>query len=459
MISFTWRRYLQLLIAAFGLLSLLFLLVAAAYVHNMRFDLSPGNRFTLSDHAHKVLDAVKEPIKITAFIRTEDPRNPLIKDLLWQVAGESPYISYDVVDINRHPALANQYGVNAYGATVVESATKRADFGQPSESLLMSAILEVVQDPKKVYVLTGHGECSIKNTDRRNGCSQMRDVLSLESYDIEELSLAGGADVPQDADVVILNGPRGDLLEVEARSIERYLASGGDLLVLIDPFRAPRLVSLLGAYGIEVGANVVIDPDNRLAGGEPFSAVITDLNPRHLISSTLDSPPLFSLTAALSTRRDEESGRVVVKFLKTGPRSWASFDHSVVQGSSASFVAGRDVNGPLAVWVEVSQRVAEDVPGRKDARTRIIVYGDSDFANNRFLDYLGNRDLLVNTVNWLAREDHLLAARPQRKEGGKNQFFISQSEGESVFWTAVIVQPGFFLLIALALLLWRRLTP
>ena len=46
--------------------------------------------------------------------------------------------------------------------------------------------------------------------------------------------------------------------------------------------------------------------------------------------------------------------------------------------------------------------------------------------------------------------------RPQQKAPGKNQFFISQADAENVFRMSVLWQPGFFLLIAVAVFIRRR---
>ncbi|MFN2426395.1 MAG: GldG family protein [Candidatus Binatia bacterium] len=453
-ISRSWLRWGQLFAASVGLVWLLMAVVAASYVYNVRWDLSTGDRFTLSDHAHQVLAKITQPVKIRAFIRTEDARNPFLKDLLWQVSRENPRIEYDIVDVNRNPAMAAQYGVSSYGSAVVESNGKRADFSNPSEGLLMSALLKVMQEPKQVYVLTGHGECSTDNTDRHIGCSLLKGALSLESFRVEKLSLVGGAEIPADADVIVIPGPKSDLLEVEVATLGGWLERGGKLFVMIDPFRAPRLVALLGAHGVEVGANIVIDPENRMAGGEPWSTVLSDINRQHLVTSTLKSPPLFSLAGAVVAREDEAAGRIATTLLKSGPRSWASYDPGIIESGDAKFVAGRDVNGPIPVAAEVAE------PARKAAvegtQTRILVFGDSEFASNRFLDYLGNKDLLVNSVNWLAREEALMGSRPQQKTAGKHQFFFSQADAENVFQWAVLWQPGLFLLVGIAVLVRRR---
>ena len=450
-------RWLQVIFGAAGLFLLLAGTTASLYLYNLRVDLSPGNRFTLSDHALTVLRSLEAPVRMTAFIRTEDARNPIIKDILWQASNESPQISYTVVDVNRNPALAAQYGVDTYGATVVESGGRRSDFSLPVESQLISAILTVTRPPKKVYALTGHGQCALQDTDRHTGCSGMRDALQTELYSIDPLSLFGDREVPDDAAALLIAGPKSDPLEEELTTLGRYLDGGGKLLVMLDPYQAPKLAAFLVSYGIETSDDVVVDPENRLGGGEVYSAAVTNVNRRHLITASLDSPPLFSGARSLEAGSDEAAGRQASWLLRSGDRSWASHDPSVLEGARPTFVAGRDLNGPLTVGAEISIPVRGDGGDRTTAR--IIVYGDSDFATNRFLDYLGNRDLLVNTVNWLAREEQLIAPRSRRKQPGTNIFFISQEQLARIFWVSVLLQPGVFLIIGLAIVLRRRLSP
>ncbi len=241
-----WTKWLQLGLAGVGLLALLTGLVAVSYVHNVRWDLSSGQRFTLSDYGLGVLRNLDRKVHITSFIRTQDTRNPFLKDLLWQAAHESPYLSYEMVDINRHPAVATSRGVHTYGASIVESDSRRADFSQPTETQLISAIVHVTQPSKKVYVWQGHGECSMADTHRRNGCSGLRDAISTEFYEVAALSLLAGKQVPADAAVVVIAGPRSDPLEEELRSLATYLDQGGKLLVMLEPFRTTALAALLG---------------------------------------------------------------------------------------------------------------------------------------------------------------------------------------------------------------------
>ena len=453
-------RWLQLLLATAGFAALLLALVTAAYRYNLRVDLSPGSRFTLSDHGLAVLRTLKAPVHVTGFIRTEDPRNVVLKDLLWQSARENAHLTYDIVDVNRNPAMAAEYGISAYGAAVVESEGKRSDFTNPSESQLVSAILDVTQAARKVYLLGGHGECSIKDTDRHVGCSVFGSAIRNENYSLDELTLFGGRVIPDDTDILVIAGPTSDPLQAEIEAIGTYLDRGGKLLALLDPFAAPRLSELLAGYGVKVGNDVVLDPENRLGGGELLSAVITDLNPQHLVTSTLDSPALLSGIRSVEGRSDESIGRTATRLMRSSERSWATEDAEVVRGATPRFVAGRDLNGPITVGVEVTQpaktAASDEGPVKK---TVLIVYGDSQFVTNRFLDYLGNKDLLLNSLNWLSRDDELVSVRSKAKTPGKNFFFVSQAEMSQLFRMAVVVQPGLFILLGALVFVYRRLRP
>ena len=92
--------------------------------------------------------------------------------------------------------------------------------------------------------------------------------------------LAQQKDVPADASVVVLGGPRSDLLPQEADMLRRYLEKGGHLLVLLDPpgsEAAPQcryIEGLLKEWSVDAGNNVVIDASGvgQIFGGDASGA-------------------------------------------------------------------------------------------------------------------------------------------------------------------------------------------
>jgi hypothetical protein len=50
---------------------------------------------------------------------------------------------------------------------------------------------------------------------------------------------------------------------------------------------------------------------------------------------------------------------------------------------------------------------------RPGGETRIAVFGDADFASNRYLRALYNLDLLMNTIHWAAQRETEITLRPK----------------------------------------------
>src|SRR5438093_635639 len=204
----------------------------------LRLDLTPERRYTLSDHAKKILDELPADVRILAFLRSQDPRNPAILDLLRRVEGRTRRVHADVVDVNRSPALARQYDVDSYGALVVESDGRRRVFSNPREEVLMAALLQVTRQQRKIVGwVVGHGEGDLANIDRHRGFSTVRALLEQEYYEVRPVSLIGD-EVPPETSVLVIAGPQKDFLPEELAAVDRYLQRPGQALVMLDPLLA-----------------------------------------------------------------------------------------------------------------------------------------------------------------------------------------------------------------------------
>ena len=438
------RRLLALVVGTIGLVGCAALLLTLAYLHNVRIDLSPQRGYTLSPHAEKILKALDRDVRITVFVRSEDPRTPTIKDLLWRVSRATPLMSYELVDLNRSPARASRYGIDRYGALVVESGGRRRDISNPGEGGLISAILDVTRDHERsVYFITGHGEHAPNSTDRKTGYSTVKRTLEEEFFRVLELPLVAKEGIPADADLVVSAGARKDYFPEEVAALRAYVERGGNLLLLVDPETPDSVAGVAADVGIVPLPQVVVDPASRLAAGEGVTVMISGLERSFLVSGTLEAPPVFSYARPL--RLSDAGEDTAIGFLKTGQSSYPA---AVTPGGAG---AAQGPRAPLVVGAAV-RRVSEG----ERRRGRVIVYGDSDFATNGVIDYLGNKDLLVNSANWLTREEGLIAARQQDKERGREQFFVTAEQGALAFWLATVLQPALFLIVGAVVVARRR---
>jgi ABC-type uncharacterized transport system involved in gliding motility auxiliary subunit len=144
------------------------------------------------------------------------------------------------------------------------------------------------------------------------------------------------------------------------------------------------------------------------------------------------------------------AGGPAIDLLSTSAASWRTPDRSPLTTGAGEFVAGRDTRGPVAV------AASTELPGDGPRPGRLLVVGDADFAANLLLDYGGNRDLLLNAVDWLAGEESMIGSRPPRQLPGENQLFVSAAQGETLFWLGSLVQPAVVLLVGLTVVAVRR---
>jgi ABC-type uncharacterized transport system involved in gliding motility auxiliary subunit len=447
---------LRVLLALPALVGILLLGQAILDRRAWRLDLTPEQRYTLSEHAKRVLGELQGDVRILAFLRSQDARNPMIRDLLRQVRAYAPRVRIDEVDVNRSPALAREHGVDSYGALVVESDGRRRVFSNPREEILIAAVLQVTRQQRHtVGWVTGHGEGDLASNDRTTGYALGRAFLEQQYYEVVPVSLLAD-EVPVGIDVLLVAGPKKDFLPEELAAFDRYLQRPGNALVLLDPGRAPGLAKLLGErYGLAMPEDVVIDPGARLYGGEYVTMQVRVDRRTHPIAAGVEAPPLFSLTRSIRLPPDGTPGVAATTIVSTGKDSWATPDTAAVRGGDMPFVAGRDQRGPLVVGAE-STFVAAPDPQGSARQGRLVVYGNAEFANNFFIEFLGNKDLFVNSVAWLAHDPQAIASRPSRQVPGMNQFYVSADEGTRIFWLVAVVQPAVFALVGIVLVLRRR---
>jgi len=116
---------------------------------------------------------------------------------------------------------------------------------------------------------------------------------------------------------------------------------------------------------------------------------------------------------------------------------------------ATSFAAGSavrdetDLPPPLGVAVVVERTNKFEAPqGRPPERewtSKLVVIGDSDFATNRFYRLLGNSDLFLNAVEYLAEEEIVIPIRPKRDLG--DRVYITAPEGRLIFVLCIVLLP------------------
>jgi ABC-type uncharacterized transport system involved in gliding motility auxiliary subunit len=137
-------------------------------------------------------------------------------------------------------------------------------------------------------------------------------------------------------------------------------------------------------------------------------------------------------------------GAPFTDILKTSGNSWAETD---TKSGEAKFEAEKgDRKGPITLGLAGAKRIG-------DKEARLAVVGDSDFASNGYITFYGNRDLFLNTVNWLAQDEDLISIRPK---SATNRNIAMNEAQQNTFWLLAVLFMPVAAVGAGAYIWWKR---
>jgi ABC-type uncharacterized transport system involved in gliding motility auxiliary subunit len=446
--TLTKRGTLYGLNAALMSLAFIAILVIVNIVANQyeySYDATKAQVHTLSPQSKQVVKELDQPIEIIGFFTGSDfAQQDSFEELLDQYMRETDLISYRVIDPDSQPLEARAYE-EPYQGLLIKSDTRSERVFSAQEQDITGAILKVTSDtPKTVYFLTGHQERN-PEASGNDGYSTMADRLRDQNYEVKTLNLALITDtIPSDATVIIIAGPQGMLLEGERERLQAYLDGGGRALIMQDPFVEAGLNDVLSAWQVRFEDGVVLDqmkyvenPTYPATDSYQYSTITQDMN--GLIT-------VFPLARGVSQVGDAAAAGVTyTPLVETSAQSWGETSQDVAQQDAA------DIPGPLVLAASVESQTAAE------AKTRLVVIGDSDFASNATADIPGNGVLFLNAINWLAEEEQLIAIGP--KDAGGQPVSFDEVASNLICFGSIFGIPGIVLGVGIVVWIVRRVRP
>lgn len=372
-------------------------------------DLTPNKIYSLSPQTHKILKGLDRPVTIYVFDRESGFRQR--RDLMNLYSSASHYLTVRYVDPNRDPGLAHQFGVQNYGSIYIAAGAHHLQASDATEEGITNALIKLLKGQKLIYFVQGHGERDLDSVNR-DGYSKLKQALENEDSEVKTLVLLQKMQIPSDCSILVIAGPKNDYLPQEISVIQKYLQKGGRLLVFLDPGVAvPNLAKLLSGYGVTVSNDLVIDenPVGQIFGTSPSMPLILSYGDNPIVQPLKRTATLFPLSRSFTVASDGKSGSTVDALCKTSAASFgvANFNPNMKE---VSFRPGKDTKGPLTVAVAGS---LSDSGGAPNQQGRFVAVGTSLIAANAYLDFQGNRDLVMNMADWLSSNEGLISIRPK----------------------------------------------
>lgn len=378
--------FVLLLLVAVGLLQWLSL------EYDMRFDWTQNARNSLSEASVIAIERLQGPVKVTAFATQRRQLREAIRELFTRYRRHKPDIELEFVDPDSEPQRARQAGVRFDGEVVLSYGNARETLARLDEETITNALVRLGHRGERWLVfLAGHGE---RSPDRRANfdLSQWSAQLRKRGFKTRELNLPEHPQIPRNTAVLVIAGPRVDLLPGEVKIIEQYINNGGNLLWLADPGSLHGLESLAEMLGIEFQPGVIVDPGSEAITGNATVVVVTRYG-THAVVRNFGNATLFPDAVGISLLEAEGWNRAVLFDTRTS--AWS--ETSALSGA-ARMDKGEDIIGPLHLALVLTRQ-------RGDREQRVIVVGDGDFLSNTFLGNGVNLELGMSVANWVSQDD------------------------------------------------------
>lgn len=449
-----------------------------------RADWSQDRLFSLSPETRAYVRELQEPVRFVVTI----PRNPLGEDeeilaryvdnLLQAYAyaareNSLGRIEIEWVDIykqqERARELANDYGLEQPN-TVLLLAGAQQRFLLPAdlmefenlrpvafkgEQAVTSALLEVAtgNQPTLLFSL-GHGEMSIDDSDPVRGLSLLASELRARNFLVRSGDLNALGRVPEDTDLLVIADPQGPFLPEELEYVRRFLSDeAGRLLLLVSPGRRSGLDDLLLEWGLQADDMLVLERGSDYLEGTG-DILVRQFAPHPITDSLIENqtPVLAGLLRPLrpdpGAPLDERLQTTVI--LGSSTESYAERAYRSQQDTR--FDPRVDLPGPVPVGA-VAERRTVTALGIDLGGGKLVAYGSGELFANRRLGALGNRTLMLNTMNWLVERDAFLSIPPRPLE--RFQLTVSRRDLLHVALSFAAV-PGLVGLLGLAVMWSRR---
>ena len=415
---------------------------------DVRFDVTEGKFHTVSAQTVRVLKSVEGEIEIIGFFKDTGVDREGFQDLAKEYSHRNDNIKVKLINPDKEPGIAKKYGVKEYGSVVIGRGDKvvKLRLTDPitggilnnSEEKITNAILKLTRESQKaLYFLTGHGQRDMGNSVDAEGLGLLRRTIIDEGYNVKEFLILRGEELPRENAILFVAAPKKPFSLKEILYIKNYLNRGGRAVFLIEPRSGNEIASVLKGYGFELSDDVIIDPSSKLEGGGDIAPIVSDY-PYHEITEDFRFATIFPYSRSIDVLSDFNA----TVLASTGEYSWSETDFELFNEGVAQREES-DKGGPLGVAAVVEN----------SAKGRIAVFGSADFVSNIFLEFSGNRDFFLNTLNWVSGDENLISIRPKAVNTGN--LTITTKQVNLIFLFTVVIIPAVILSSGLVIW-WKR---
>ena len=425
-------------------------------------DISAHSVYSLSEDTDAIAENLTDPISVN-YIVTSGAEERLIENVV------KNYEKYDMVTVNKvdpllYPNFTAQYTeerVSDNSVIVVNEATGVAKYiayadllvlelaqdretgeyynnatGIDAEGQITGAMMYVTAEELPIlYAVTGHGEQELNDTVLTEIGKLNMKVETLETRTVSE--------IPEDCDVLLINGPAYDFSEDEIEIIKEYLEDGGAALIFNgytdDP--TPNFTGLLEFYGLETSRGIMVEASGYYTG--QYVTYLLPIAADHEIAKTVSKSVCVPVSQGYSVKKDVRSSLTVEPVYQTSQGSYLKINPN----SQTQTQEMLDPSGPFVV----AAAITDEYQGKE---AKLVVFSSSYFLDQSTVSYnlYGNSTVLVNAIDWAVELENSISIPSKNIE----QTYLTMSSAEANTWMVVLTVALPAALVVTGFVIWYR---
>ena len=369
-----------------------------------QFDISSTNIYEISSKSKKVINKVDHDV--TFYVLAEkSSTDKRIKTFINKYASLSDKIHIKWIDPVLHPSALTKYGTEENNIVISCKKTNRtttvsfddilvssASYYSTSSSAssfdgdgqLTSALNYVTSDKEyKAYYTSGHGESSLS--------SEVTSLLTKSRVSTSDLLLMTVTSIPDDCDLLIIDGATSDFTKDEVKLLSSYLKKGGKVVTLLAQTNKSmkNLSGLLKDYGLTVQSGYIADTERSYQGN--YYYLIPNLSVSGDMASGISSNSVMMINSKGMTQSTPARDSISTdSFMTTSSNGYAVTEKKQTQGT---YVLGATSTESVKVKNSKGKKVTKE--------SRLTVYGSNMLIDEQItssFSSLENLTLFTNSV-------------------------------------------------------------
>ncbi len=326
----------------------------------------------------------------------------------------------------------------------------------PGETEITAAFKRLAMRLPKVGFLTGHGERNIRQDGDRNYSAFTKDkkfryALMNQGFDVAEVSLE--REVPEDVNIIVVAEMRSPFTPEEQVNWDKYVARGGNLLILSEPKRGDVMSPILESFGVKLVPGVLVRATENYAP-ELIQAYPTE-EAGELVYHFADMRKYESVVTMPNVSGLEYTtgkGFKVSPLFRTDSLVWNELQTVNFVDDTVTLDSG---SGEVQKSYVTTVALTREVAGREQ---KIMIFGDADCISNGELSTgrkgikASNFSVIMGTFYWMSDEEVPIDVR--RPEPTDTDFYLGQTGAD--VWKIVFMWVLPVLMVLCGLYIWLR---